>query len=464
MNKNYLLIIAFVLVASATFSQTYDSLHITQRSNWFNPNEPVATAYGIKYNGIWGWHDGSGNEYAIVGAASGTYFIEITNPSAPVQRDYVQGRRNNCIWREIKTYQNYCYMVSDDASPNSLQIVDLSYLPDSVHVVYDSDALFERSHTIFVDGDKLYCGYVHGGSIGSSAMAVYSLANPESPTFLRSLNSDFSGVGTVHDMLVRNDTIYASCGYDGLYIFTLDAQNHFNYVNSLTIYFDQGYNHSSALTDDGHYLYFTDEVPDGMDVKVLDVSDLSNLTVVNHFHSNDDATAHNPFIKGNDLYISYYQDGLQVYDITNPVIPVRNGFYDTYWQNTPGVYPSPAYAGAWGAYPWLPSGNVIVSDMQNGLYVLDVSGLTSVSNPEPSTGFSIYPNPVKKGIDVIVNTGMEVYEARATITDATGKLVFDSQVSGKTIHIGSSGLEAGIYILNIQSEQGPLKGKFTVLE
>ncbi|MEP7263770.1 MAG: choice-of-anchor B family protein [Bacteroidota bacterium] len=464
MKNKYILFTLLMLAVTSVGAQVYDFNNITFKSNWFNPNEPVATAYGIKYNGIWGWADASGNEYAIVGAASGTYFIDVTNPAAPVQRDYVQGRRNNCIWREIKTYQHYAYMVSDDSSPNSLQIVDLSYLPDSVHVVYDDNTLFSRSHTIYIEGDKLYGGTVNGGSVGNSSMAVFSLANPELPVLLRSLNSDFSiPGGSVHDMFVKGDTIYASCGYSGLYIFSLGANNHFQYINSLITYIDQGYNHSSALDVSGTKLYFTDEVPDGMDVKVLDVTDLTNLTVVNNFHSNDLATPHNPFVKGNLLYIAYYQDGLQVYDISNPSSPVLAGYFDTYYQNPTGTYPSPAYAGAWGCYPWLPSGNILVSDMQNGLFVLDASAISSIKSTETNT-FNIYPNPVHAGNKFRIVTGNEVVNGTVIITDMEGKTIYKNTFNSANTTLETKGYSPGLYMIHLESNGKSTVRKLTVIE
>lgn len=448
-----------------SFGQTYDSLNMTQRSNWFNPNESTATGYGIKYNGIWGWDDGQGNEYAIVGASSGTYFINVTNPAAPVLCDSVPGRRNNCIWREIKTYQNYCYMVSDDSPPNSLQIVDMSYLPDSVHVVYDSNVLFERCHTIFIEGNKLYGGYVRGGSIGQASMAVFSLANPVSPTLIRSLNADFTiPGGTVHDMYVHNDTVFASCGYDGLYIFKLQSNNHFSFINSLTTYIDQGYNHATALTDDGNYLVITDEVPQGLDVKIVDVSNLSNMSVVSNFHSDPNATAHNPFILGNLLYMAYYMDGLQVYDISIPSSPLRVGYYDTYWQNPPGTYPAPGYAGAWGAYPYLPSGNVLVNDMQNGLFVIEPNFATGISNNAANKNFTMYPNPVAKGQQLFIRLRNSVSGASLMMTDLQGRAVYQNKFSGETIQINTAAFRSGFYSLSIITDGGISAQKIIITE
>ena len=468
MNKYSYTIIFFLLLAfnSKTEAQViYDSQSINLLSNWFNPNEPLATSYNIKYNGIWGWVDSLGNEYAIVGAASGTYFINVTNPAAPVQCDWVQGRRNNCVWREIKTYQHYCYMVSDDPSPNSFQIVDMSYLPDSVHVVYDSNVLFERCHTIFIEGDKLYGGYVRGGSIVNASMAVFSLANPTSPVLLRTLNQDYSiPSGAVHDMYVSHDTIFASRGYDGLFIYQLLPNNHFSYVNSLITYIDQGYNHASALTNDAQYLVMTDEVPVGLDVKIVNVSNLNNLSVSSNFHTHPDATAHNPFILGNLLYMAYYMDGLQVFDISNPSNPIRVGYFDTYWQNTPGLYPSPGYAGAWGAYPYLPSGNILVSDMQNGLFVLDPSALSGISSPTKKQLFSIQPNPVLKGNKITISLNNSVENASMTISDMTGRIIERNVLTGNKKIIDTSIFSAGIYCLTILNNGQLNIGRFIITE
>jgi choice-of-anchor B domain-containing protein len=454
------------LLAAFSFSgvnaqATYTAQNIGLLSNWDDPSVPAEPVYSIRYNGIWGWDDGNGNEYALIGASSGVYFVNVTVPTAPVVADFVPGHRTNCIWREIKTYGNYAYLVSDDASPNSFQIVDMQYLPDSVHVVHDSNTIFERSHTIFVDGNKLYCGTVKGGVFSSTAaMAVFDLTDPAQPTLLRKLNTDFPNLlpsNQVHDMFVRNDTVYASCGFDGLFIFKHNtAANNFTLHGSITSYPSSGYNHSSALTDDGATLVFMDEVPNGLPVKVYDVSDFSNMTFRSTFQSNVGPTPHNPFMVGKTCYIAYYQDGLQVYDVSNTAQPVRLGYFDTHNQ-TPwgGPYPSPAYQGAWGAYPYLPSGNVLVSDMQNGLFVLDVSSITTGFDAAVPAGqsLSISPNPVAAGQEVLIKTSG--LASLVEISDTRGRVLTSSNAPMETeVRLSTSGLESGLYLVRLTSADG----------
>jgi choice-of-anchor B domain-containing protein len=446
--------LAFVLVSIQFCFAQYPAQNISLLSNWFNAATPAEPVYGIKYSGCYGWAAPNGKEYAIIGSSQGTYFIDVSNPSNPVQCDYVPGRRANCIWREYRTYDKYCYMISDDSGPNSFQIADLSYLPDSVHIVHDGTSIFERSHTIFIDGDKMYCGSVTTPTAYYS-MAVYSLANPALPSLIRTLNQDYSTPGTVHDMLVRNDTVYASGGYDGLFIFKFTGTN-FSLINSLTSYPSQGYNHSTAITPDGNTLVMADEVPAALTVKTLDISDLSNITILDEFQSNPGATAHNPYImNGNRAVIAYYQDGLQVFDISDPSNVVRTGYFDTHPQNgLNNGYPSPAYQGCWGAYTELPSGNVIAGDMQNGLFMLDVTNALGIeSQPVTANAMNVYPNPFNSGLGITISV-IDPQEAVLEVTDITGRMVYSSSAQLNkginTMGIDLPNASAGMYMIKVK--------------
>src|SRR3990170_3423115 len=82
-----------------TCSAQYSSQNITLLSQWDTATTVSEPYYAIRYNSVWGWADPQDNkEYAIIGSTDGTYFIDITIPTAPVVRDYVAGRRDSCIW------------------------------------------------------------------------------------------------------------------------------------------------------------------------------------------------------------------------------------------------------------------------------------------------------------------------------------------------------------------------------
>lgn len=388
---------------------TYPSSNISL-VGFINP-ETVAGTDAIKYSGCWGYNQTSKNkEYAVVGSSTGTYFIDITAPATPTVCDYVKGAHTSpCIWREVNVYQNYAYVVSDDSPPNSFQIIDMQYLPDSVHVVYDGKlTYFERAHQVYVDGNKLYVAGITTSSSNSFNMRVYSLATPTAPTLLRTLSQDYPSVTYVHDMHVRNDTVFAHCGNQGLRVYKLTASNTFTQLGSLTGYADAGYNHSSSLTKDGKTLVFCDEVPTGLRIKCADVSNLSNITVSSLFRPNTNSqfVGHNPYVIGNKYaFISCYEDGLNLYDISNPFSPTLIGYFDTYPQggaNFGNNYGSGSYNGNWGAFPYFKSGLILACDMQNGVFILRASALAPV--PNFNTAASICMGTATTFTDASTNT------------------------------------------------------------
>ena len=457
----------FFLCGLLSFSvkAQYSSQNINLIGHWYNPSQEAEPVYGIKYNSVWGWvHPKSKIEYAILGSGSGTSFIDLSSPSSPKLTDYVSGKRNKCIWREYKTYKNYVYGISDDGGPNSFQIIDMSYLPDSVHVVYDGTDLFERAHTLFIDGDQLYLASTKQPLTGEKAsLAVYSLANPEKPVLLRTLKMDFPAIEDVHDMFVRNDTVYASCGYQGLFIYKYDkSANKFIGLSSIESYKSKGYNHSSALTPDGRTLVFCDEVPRDLPIKIANIADLNNISVDTYFKSVEGPTPHNPYLKGKShVVVAYYQDGLQIFDIRDPKFPVRTGYFDTDTIDGPANNYNPsgtAYHGNWGAYIDLRSGYILASDMQNGLFILNADQALGISNSvnDIVSDVHVYPNPSNDVVSIQFH--LQKSETLSfEILDMTGRKLF-SKTENEPAGIVSEKLDLhafdnGMYLIKISGKE-----------
>jgi choice-of-anchor B domain-containing protein len=473
-----------ISVFSFNFSaQTYPSQNISLVS-LLTPNTSTTGIGpdGRKYSGCWAWYQSSKNkEYAISGTSIGTYFIDITSAATPTVSDFVPATVNS-TYKEIKTYQNFCYIVGDDAAPNRFQIIDMQYLPDSVHVVYDGKSYFERGHTVWIDKDKLYVGgvtYSIGSVPPTSPMNVYSLATPSVPVLLRQLWQDIpsSVAGYVHDMYVRNDTIYASCGNDGLRIIKLNPANTFSLLGSYTNYAGTPYNHSSFLTQNGKYLIFCDESPSKLPMKIVDVQNFSNVTSMSVFNSYTTTTPHNPYLIGNNLAIvSCYQDGLMVYNISNPATPTLTGFFDTHPQGgaISGSYGSSDYRGNWGAYPWLPSGNIVTNDMQNGVFILNASAAYSATtgailppstvglktNNGNETNLIFYPNPAADRLAVNYNSNNEVM---FKICDAVGEIILEKKyTNGINNYIEVDNLANGTYFINVKSASQSVTKKLII--
>jgi len=433
----YKYILSFIFILFTTL-KVNAQLNTNLLYHWEDTTLVGSTAYNNTYNEIWGLNI-NGYEFAVIGSTAGSHIFDITNPTNANEVAFIAGAYTGpgVIHRDYHDYNGYLYIVCDEGSPSTLQIVDISDLPNSVNTVYDSNNLLNRVHNIFIDTAtaKLYA------CATGDAMEVFSLSNPENPTLIHTYND----VGHVHDAYVINDTAFLNCGNDGLRI-----MNYSNVVNpgdlpielaSFTSYPDAGYNHSGWLTDDGNIYAMQDE-NHGYDVKILDVSDFSNITVLSTFNSGVDpnSMAHNGIIKDNLLYIAYYHDGLRVFDITNPSNPVQVNNYDTYLPND-----HISYRGAWGVYPYLESGNVLVSDMQTGLYVFELSN-SSTYISENKNSISVFPNPTS--YEFIINNYVS---NRLEICDILGKPVMNYNLVKGMNFLNRKDLKNGIYILKFYS-------------
>ncbi len=444
----------FLLLATniLVFAQApiYKSQNVSLLGTWDDATiAPNATNINNRYSSCWGYAQ-KGREYAVVGAQNGVHIVDITNPKAPVRKAFVAGKHERAIWREYKTYQNYLYCISDDAAPNSFQIIDMSYLPDSVKVVYDGTLLFTRGHTISMDKDKMYI------SGGDSPLTVYSLKNPVAPKLLRNLRNDNPNTNFAHDVFVRNDTIYGSFGYGGMQIYHFNNDStKFKLLATLTQYPSKGYNHSSLLMPNGKTLLVADEVPNSLPIKIFDASDLKDIKLECTFTSGSKATPHNPFLAPNNrVMMCYYEDGVQVFDVKDPKKPVRTGFFDTHYQSD-SINTEGRYLGIWSAYTELPSKNVVAVDMQNGLFVLDarkaygLPPLTAEDVPYKDI-VTISPNPIQ---DDIIFAAAQHEVANVQIFDVQGKtIVALHQVDVADLHLSSNILPSkGIYFVQIEN-------------
>ena len=384
-------------------------------------------------------------EYAIIGSTYGTHFFDVTNPQSSYEVAFVMGRAvgSEIIHRDYHDYQGYLYAVSDEGA-SSLQIIDISTLPDSVSVVYDSSDLFERSHNIFIDTAKARLYTTNGN--------IYSLEDPLDPKFIYN-----TPLLSCHDVYVENDTAYINRGDQGFAIVdfsqtTLENQSH-EVIGTLASYADQGYNHSGWITPDGNYYAMADETW-GMRMKMLDISDFSNIEVIALFGSGIDVNSipHNQIINGNYLYTAYYHDGLYVHDISNPSTPILMGYFDTFEPNH-----HDSYMGAWGVYPFLPSGNILLSDMQTGLYVFEVNYDNPLSNDKMLVNKNkIYPNPS----DGIINVELTFVSEVELFDIQGGKVYSASDVSN--LQIQTDMFSDGIYILKINDNKGTSTYKISI--
>lgn len=443
----------FLLLGPVLWGQ--DSLNMNLLYHWEDTNIVSDVVYGSRYNEIWGVAQG-GREYAIMGTTTGTYVFDVTDPSTADVVDFLPGSNNPgaqfVVHRDYHDYGGYLYMVSDE-DRIGLQIYDMQYLPDSLSLVYNSDTLFERSHNIFIDSaaQRLYVCALSTVSGLSYPLNVYSLADPLDPSF----EFTITGFGHAHDVFARNDTAYINAGTSGgLWIMDLTTGTP-QLLNNLSNYPDRGYNHSGWLSEDGEIYVFADETY-GTRLKVCDVSDPSNPIILDTVGSGVDtnSVAHNLMIKDDLLYVSYYHDGLQIFDISNPSSVNKVAYFDTY---LPPDHSS--YRGNWGVYAFLPSGRILASDMQSGLFVLGLDPVVLATEARLSEqkdwGLHIFPNPIQSEFFLEFDFE-EIQNLRADLYSVDGKWI-ETLFQNEQLEKGrkqlsvAADLPAGQYFIRLHS-------------
>ena len=372
---------------------------------------------------IWGFIDlNTHRVYAIMGYSRGTAVYDVTDPENPLEIGFVDGQ--STTWRDIKVYQYwnssdarwnaYAYITADNAN-DGLFIIDLTELPHRIsRVSYTSD--FSAAHNVYLSRTDFSTGLsltgdspiliLAGSNRDDGRFRSYSLNNARSPNFIARPGTPAGQPGSdrlyMHDaasMLVtdgRKDSqcVNASASQycDVLFDFnesTLDIWDITNPASpvrlSRTPYGNAGYSHSGWWSEDQQYVFLQDELDErdrGLvtTLRAFSISDLRNPTLAGSWTGPTNAIDHNGFVRGNRYYMSNYARGLTILDITNPASPTQVGRFDSF-PSGDGV----GFPGAWGTYPYLPSGNILISDIDSGLYVV---GDRTLTVPQGSLSFA----------------------------------------------------------------------------
>jgi len=321
---------------------------------------------GVPLANIGGHIDSLGNEYALVGTYYGLDIVDVTVPTNPVIKFTVYGPQNN--WREVKTYRNYAYVTTEGGG--GLTVVDMSQLPDTVfYKQYTGDGFIAGQlssiHALHCDTATGFL-YLYGTDMGAGNTIFIDLADPWNPTYAGQY--EFPGGGNdayVHDGYVSNDTMYEAHIYSGFFT-VVDVTNKSNPVLLATQSTPTNFTHNTWLSDDHKTLFTTDENSDSY-LGAYDISDLGNIREISRFQTapGSDAIVHNTHILNDYAITSWYKEGVVITDVSRPFNPIEVGHYDTYSQGS-----GSGFNGCWGVYPFLPSGTIVASDIDNGLYVL----------------------------------------------------------------------------------------------
>lgn len=361
------------------------------------PINAISDTDGIRLNDVWGWTDAeTGREWAVVGRVDGTAFVDVTDPMRPVYVAEMPATEGTVpkIWRDVKVYADHAFVVADNVGEHGMQVFDLTQLRDipseEQPKTFEATAIYDgvhSAHNVFINEDTGFAYIVAsngGGNTCGGGLHMVDVRTPTEPTFagcFADVGTGMTGTGTTHD---TQCVVYSGPDerYEGQEICFSSNETAVNIAdvtdktNPVSLARAEhprtAYIHQGWLTEDQRYLYVNDEldemngITDKTRTLIWDVSQLDDPQFVTEFLLPVGAADHNLYIRGDTMYQANYASGLRVVDISDPEAPREIGHFDT----LPFGADAPVFEGAFSNYPFFDSGVVIVTSIQEGLFVL----------------------------------------------------------------------------------------------
>ncbi len=341
-----IVLLAGLYIPCSVFSQ--NNIELVANLPYPNMGSPIIL------NDVWGYVDEQGAEYALVGTFTGVSIVSLLDSKNPEELFFIPGI--NSIWRDIKTYESIAYVSNE--SGNGIQLIDLSNLPAEISFKDTVISGVNTIHNLYQDEGFLYA--VGLNTFGGGMMILDLRQDPWNPEFVGSYTNQY-----VHDVYVRNKLAYTAEIFRGQ-LGILDVSDPANTRIMGTKRYGNAVTHNTWLNDASKVCFTTDERSRAY-VIAWDVSDPENIEELDRIRSSlsrGRATPHNVHVLNDFLITSYYKDGVQIVDANRPQNLVEVGYYDTFPDSLEGT------DGCWGAYPFLPSGLILASDIKEGLFIL----------------------------------------------------------------------------------------------
>lgn len=350
---------------------------------------PLSTFDAVEGNDSWGWVDPTTqNEYAIMGLTNGVAFIDITDALNPIYLGKLPTATTTSPWRDIKVYNNHAFIVADNSvgeDSHGMQVFDLTRLrnvtnPPETFTEDHRFTGFGKAHNIVINENTGYA-YAVGSNSFLGGPIFINIQDPLNPVE----EGGFINLGYSHDAQVvtyagpdtdyTGEEIYIGSNEDEVVIVNVTDKTNPTIISRIT-YSNVGYTHQGWLTSDMRYFILGDETDEqwfGFDTKtvIFDFTDLDNPQFHFNYFGPTPAIDHNGYVKDNTFFLANYTAGMRVIDISDIENAnfIETAFFDTSPDNN-----NTTFNGAWNVYPYLPSGNIIISDIDNGLFIVKESG------------------------------------------------------------------------------------------
>eukprot|EP00127_Corallochytrium_limacisporum_P006705 Clim_evm18s233 gene=Clim_evmTU18s233 len=384
---------------------------------------------GLYVSDIWGWTDPEqGRDYAIITCVDGTSYVDVTEPWAPDVvaftptttdlPEYSTGKPKE-IWHDVKTFGNYAFIGSEE-DDHGIQVVDLTKLRQlRGRAILNPETVYTgvgASHNVVINEDsaRLYpVGARQGGTedLCAGGLHAVDISEPTNPKFLGCAAED----GYTHD---AQCVVYdgPDARYQGAEIcfafnedtFTIwdvtDAANPIVLSRVLGVpahrvpaedpleFYDRStpawYTHQGWASPDLTFLLADDELdeemldprleepvsPNGATTYAWDITDLECPKMISTFTNGIPSIDHNQYImetrSGLKSFQANYLSGLRVLDAKKvgrkDQLKLRE---EAFFDIAPDVN-TVAYGGAWSVYPYFTDDKLVVSSIEDGLFVL----------------------------------------------------------------------------------------------
>ena len=360
------------------------------------------------YGDIWGYTDQiTGKEYALLCVRDeGLSIIDISDQ--PIEVGFVPSMQFGSDAKDVKVFDHYAVLIKEN---EPAQIIDLSDPedPNVVSTIHFGLSIEDGgAHNCYINGQYLYVIGLDAGGL-----EIYDLTNPESPQWVGDYITYY-----YHDIYVKDGIAYAAAIHgDGVDI--LDVSNPSNVQLLVNFNYEGSGAHNCWTTEDGNYVIVGDEIGEGNWIRIFDIQDLDNISMVAEYIVDPESVVHNAYVDGNLLYVAHYTEGVRIVDLSDPESPVEIAYYDTYLPNEYG------YEGCWSVFPYFESGKIIASDLQSGLFVLEHQQFVNIEKPNAPDGFNLkqnYPNPFNPTTRINYTIGLESF-VNLTVFDVSGNFV-----------------------------------------
>ena len=407
-------------------------------------------------NDSWGWTDPlNGDEYALMGLNNGTAFINITDPADPVYLGKLPSHTTSSSWRDIKVYNDHAFIVSE-ASGHGLQVFDLTRLrnPSNIPQTFTEDAHYDgfgNAHNLVINPENPVA-YAVGTQTFMGGAHFIDISDPMNPQGL----GGYSGSSYSHDAQVvtysgpdvdhQGKEIFIGSNEDELVIVDVTDTSNPQLISDLS-YTNVGYTHQGWLTEDHEHFLLGDELDElsfGFQAKtiVIDMTDLDDPQLDFNYFGPLNSIDHNGYTHNGKFYQANYTGGLRVVDLSD----IENGnmtelgSFDTF-----PVSNDASFDGAWSVYPYFDSGNIIISDINTGFYLVKESSLGIAEFDDEA--LKVYPNPANDQVN-IQTTDHPVRNVK--IFAMNGQLVRSyNNLDDIHVNLNISDLSKGVYLMQI---------------